>query len=78
MDMKCNYRSFEHKGILCKHIFAVIKNRRIECMPRKYLLDRWKKSQERLYVKETYICERRTNDTLGKYEDIYRRCSEFA
>ena len=38
----------------------------------------WKKNQERLYVIETYICERRTDDTLGRYEDIYRRCFEFA
>ena len=29
-------------------------------------------------MKETYICESRTNDTVGWYEDIYRRCSEFA
>ena len=47
-------------------------------MPPQNLLDRWKKKQERLYVKETYICERRMDDTLGRYEDIYRRCSEFA
>ena len=77
MDLKCNCRSFEHRRILCKHIFVVMKNKRIECMIPQYLLDRWK-DQEWLYVKEAYICEKLTDDTLGRYEDVYRRCSEFA
>lgn len=40
----CGCKMFVRIGILCRHIFTVLKNEGITCIPDKYIVGRWKKS----------------------------------
>lgn len=41
--MTCSCQLFTRTGLLCRHIFAVLKNNHIEEIPEKYILRRWRK-----------------------------------
>nr|KAJ0228228.1 hypothetical protein LSAT_V11C100015590 [Lactuca sativa] len=42
-EVKCSCNHFIRTGILCRHIFAVLKNNHIEEIPDQYILRRWRR-----------------------------------
>ncbi|CAI9268703.1 unnamed protein product [Lactuca saligna] len=42
-EVKCSCNHFIRTGILCRHIFAVLKNNHIEEIPEQYILRRWRR-----------------------------------
>lgn len=43
-SITCGCKLFCRKGLLCRHIFFVLKNLRVESIPDRYLLHRWSKN----------------------------------
>ncbi|GFY80313.1 hypothetical protein Acr_01g0001220 [Actinidia rufa] len=50
-EANCNYRLFEFKGIVCQHQLMVFHKRRVERVPEKYVLRRWRKDVRRVHTK---------------------------
>ncbi|XP_074271366.1 protein FAR1-RELATED SEQUENCE 5-like [Silene latifolia] len=46
-DTSCSCKLFERKGLLCCHIFSVLKGKQITKIPEKYILKRWTKNSYR-------------------------------
>ncbi|KAI3496116.1 hypothetical protein L1887_38466 [Cichorium endivia] len=44
LDVQCSCEYFMRMGILCRHVFAVLKNNRIDKIPEKYIKRRWRKN----------------------------------
>ncbi|XP_052624267.1 protein FAR1-RELATED SEQUENCE 6-like [Lactuca sativa] len=42
-EVKCSCNHFIRTGILCRHIFAVLKNNHVEEIPEQYILRRWRR-----------------------------------
>jgi hypothetical protein len=55
-DLKCTCGLFESRGILCRHVFAVLQGYNVFQLPQKYILDRWRKDLKREYtfIKSSY------------------------
>ncbi|KAK9282892.1 hypothetical protein L1049_011117 [Liquidambar formosana] len=55
-EAKCMCHLFEFKGILCRHSLSVLTQRRVEELPPKYILSRWRKDLKRKYsyIKSSY------------------------
>lgn len=51
-DFQCVCRLFEFRGILCRHLLAVLTQRKVTTVPSKYVLTRWRKYVRR---KHTYV-----------------------
>ena len=50
-EVKCACHLFEFKGILCRHILAMLNHmRKIELVPSKYVLSRWRKDMKQRYT----------------------------
>ena len=50
-EFNCNCRLFEFKGMLCQHQLMVVHKRRVERVPEKYVLRRWRKDVKRVHTK---------------------------
>ncbi|XP_057511763.1 protein FAR1-RELATED SEQUENCE 6-like [Actinidia eriantha] len=50
-EANCNCRLFEFKGMMCQHQLAVFHKRRVERVPEKYVLRRWRKDVKRVHTK---------------------------
>ncbi|GFZ21965.1 hypothetical protein Acr_29g0011270 [Actinidia rufa] len=48
---KLSCRLFEFKGMVCQHQLAVFHRRRVERLPEKYVLRRWRKDVKRVHTK---------------------------
>ncbi|KAH7685830.1 FHY3/FAR1 family protein [Dioscorea alata] len=55
-DIKCSYRLFEFKGIICRHICKVLIEKNVQDIPSRYILPRWRKDIKRMhtYVQNCY------------------------
>lgn len=53
----CGCKLFLRKGILCRHIFLVFKNREMKSIPEKYIIGRWRKAADITPVHDTQITE---------------------
>lgn len=53
----CRCKLFVRKGILCRHIFLVFKNRRLKTIPEKYVIGRWRKIDDVTPVHEIQITD---------------------
>ncbi|CAI9303600.1 unnamed protein product [Lactuca saligna] len=42
-EVKCSCNHFIRTGILCRHIFAVLKNNHVEEIPEQYIIRRWRR-----------------------------------
>lgn len=49
-DVRCNWRLFEFRGILCRHVMAVLIKENIYSIPVKYILRRWRKDVMRRHT----------------------------
>ncbi|GFZ21974.1 hypothetical protein Acr_29g0011360 [Actinidia rufa] len=50
-EANCSCRLFEFKGMVCQHQLAVFHRRRVERLPEKYVLRRWRKDVKRVHTK---------------------------
>ncbi|KAK3172179.1 hypothetical protein Dsin_033160 [Dipteronia sinensis] len=50
-EINCNCRLFEFKGILCRHVIAVLIHKKICFAPDEYILMQWRKDVIRCYTK---------------------------
>ncbi|XP_071687053.1 protein FAR-RED IMPAIRED RESPONSE 1-like [Rutidosis leptorrhynchoides] len=50
-DIKCICRLFEFRGMLCRHVLTVLTNENIYLVPKKYILQRWRKDVKRRHTK---------------------------
>ena len=50
-EANCNCRLFEFKGMVCQHQLMVFHKRRVERVPEKYVLRRWRKDVKRVHTK---------------------------
>ncbi|XP_021713484.1 protein FAR1-RELATED SEQUENCE 5-like [Chenopodium quinoa] len=65
---------FEFRGILCRHMIKVIHTEDIECIPEKYILNRWRKDLVRDYegIKVSYY-EPKDSSNVAQKDEIQRR-----
>ncbi|XP_015383085.2 protein FAR1-RELATED SEQUENCE 5-like [Citrus sinensis] len=54
-EIRCVCSMFEYKGILCKHAIAVLSRNRVQLLPEKYILRRWRKDVRRFSSKVKVI-----------------------
>ncbi|KAJ3670236.1 hypothetical protein LUZ60_010560 [Juncus effusus] len=47
-DVWCMCRSFQHRGILCRHALSVLRQEIVMLIPNKYIIARWRKDFKRL------------------------------
>ncbi|XP_021725297.1 protein FAR1-RELATED SEQUENCE 5-like [Chenopodium quinoa] len=73
-EFSCSYKLFEFRGILCWHIIKVIHTEDIECIPEKYILNRWRKDLVRDYegIKVPYY-DPKDSTNVAQKDEIQRR-----
>ncbi|XP_042955964.1 protein FAR1-RELATED SEQUENCE 4-like isoform X2 [Carya illinoinensis] len=78
-DVKCSCALFEMRGILCRHALTIMRVNKVRSVPKKYILDRWRKD-----IKRTYTLIRSSYDIVDerpevcRYSCIIKRCYEIA
>ncbi|XP_058222911.1 protein FAR1-RELATED SEQUENCE 2-like [Rhododendron vialii] len=50
-EANCNCRLFEFRGMVCRHQLMVFHERRVQKVPEKYVLRRWRKNLKRAHTK---------------------------
>lgn len=74
-EVWCICRSFEFKGILCRHALCVLKNEQVTEIPRKYILDRWRKDFKQFHAStSTYLAPMCQKDL---YDKLYMIGQQF-
>ncbi|XP_042980056.1 protein FAR1-RELATED SEQUENCE 4-like [Carya illinoinensis] len=78
-EIKCTRALFQMKGILCRHALKVLHLSRINVVPDKYVLARWRKDEKRTYtlIKSSYDDVRGSGD-CRRYERVVKRCMKLA
>ncbi|XP_042978770.1 protein FAR1-RELATED SEQUENCE 1-like [Carya illinoinensis] len=78
-ELKCTCALFEMRGIICRHALRVCQFKRINVLPDKYVLDRWRKDEKRRYtvIQSSYDDYRASGDTW-RYEMVVKRCMKLA
>ncbi|KAF5469800.1 hypothetical protein F2P56_010360 [Juglans regia] len=74
-DVKCSCGLFQMKGILCRHVLAILKCNGIKYLPDRYILDRWRKDIKRRYtlIQSTYDTGNQREDT-NRYSSLLNIC----
>ncbi|XP_035547428.1 protein FAR-RED IMPAIRED RESPONSE 1-like [Juglans regia] len=78
-EVKCSCGLFEMRGILCRHIFATLKVNRVRMLPKKYILDRWRKDIKRKYtlISSSFdVVDARPD--VSRYSRIMKICGDVA
>ncbi|KAJ3693099.1 hypothetical protein LUZ60_012194 [Juncus effusus] len=75
----CNCRLFEFRGIVCKHQLVVWKHKRVQRVPDKYVLRRWRKDVIRAHTKIRirYENSSRTIEEI-RYDEMRKTSDEVA
>ncbi|CAI9261237.1 unnamed protein product [Lactuca saligna] len=71
-EVKCSCNHFIHTGILCRHIFVVLRNNQVEEIPEQYILRRWRRdviSSHLLAMK--YVAMETEDDTFKLLTKAY-------
>ncbi|KAF5447650.1 hypothetical protein F2P56_033186 [Juglans regia] len=78
-EVKCTCGLFEMRGIFCRHAFSVYNMKNINVLPKKYILDRWRKDLKRRYtlVKSSYD-DLQGNTDARRYEVVVKKCLKLA
>ncbi|XP_042950403.1 protein FAR1-RELATED SEQUENCE 5-like [Carya illinoinensis] len=78
-EVKCSCGLFEMRGILCRHVFATLKANRVRSLPKKYILDRWRKDIKRKYtlISSNYdVVDPRPD--VSRFSRIMKICGDVA
>ncbi|XP_058222510.1 protein FAR-RED IMPAIRED RESPONSE 1-like [Rhododendron vialii] len=70
-ETNCNCRLFESKGMVCTHMISVWSKKKLEVVPDKYILRRWRKNLARSHtkVKVSYVNWERKPE-FGRYDSL--------
>ncbi|XP_041017988.1 protein FAR-RED IMPAIRED RESPONSE 1-like [Juglans microcarpa x Juglans regia] len=73
-ELKCTCALFEMGEILCRHVLRVFHLKRINVLPDRYVLDRWRKDDKRRYtlIQSSYDDLRASRDAQ-RYEMVFKR-----
>ncbi|ONI30712.1 hypothetical protein PRUPE_1G268400 [Prunus persica] len=66
-EVKCNCSKFEFRGILCRHAIYVLIKHKMDLIPDKYILRRWRKDVTRRHTK-IKISYNESNATLEAHQ----------
>ncbi|KAK9093884.1 hypothetical protein Scep_025353 [Stephania cephalantha] len=73
----CNCRKFESSGILCRHIFEVMKMKGIARVHERYIMRRWRKDVLRRHLSIVHSgCYPQMTDEYKKFKEIERALHE--
>ncbi|OVA05733.1 FAR1 DNA binding domain [Macleaya cordata] len=74
-EVKCMCHLFEFRGIICRHALSVLTQRKVQNVPSKYVLSRWRKDLKRKYtfVKAIYD-DLGVNPSSQRYHEM---CKDF-
>ena len=69
----CVCRIFEFRGILCRHTLSVLSQESVTIVPRRYILDRWRKDIKRkhIYVSSSFH-DVHHGLVLDRYEKLHK------
>ncbi|XP_008775026.2 protein FAR1-RELATED SEQUENCE 6-like [Phoenix dactylifera] len=75
-DVWCICRSFQFRGILCRHALCVLRQELVMVLPCKYVLARWRKDFKRLHISASspHIASMRE---MRIYDDLYMRAHQY-
>ncbi|KAK9162997.1 hypothetical protein Syun_003899 [Stephania yunnanensis] len=74
----CNCRKFESSGILCRHIFEVMKMKGIAKVHERYIMRRWRKDVLRMHLSIGHSrCYPQMTDEYKKFKEIERALHEI-
>ncbi|XP_042965675.1 protein FAR-RED IMPAIRED RESPONSE 1-like isoform X2 [Carya illinoinensis] len=78
-ELKCACALFEMRGILCRHALRVCQLKKINVLPDRYVLDRWRKDEKRRYtlIKSSYD-DLRVSGDAQRYDVVVKRCMKLA
>ncbi|KAH9726548.1 protein FAR1-RELATED SEQUENCE [Citrus sinensis] len=74
-EIRCVCSMFEYKGILCKHAIAVLSRNRVQLLPEKYILRRWRKDVRRFYSKVKVSYDARSSSI--EHQRYREECTAF-
>lgn len=77
LDVNCDCRMFEFKGILCKHILSVLMKNQVKKVSEKYILTRWRKDLKRRHSR-IKVCYDKWfgNPKTKRYDKLQKKFDE--
>ncbi|XP_042954705.1 protein FAR-RED ELONGATED HYPOCOTYL 3-like [Carya illinoinensis] len=66
-EVKCSCTLFEMRVIMCRHVLGIMRVYKIHSMPKKYILDQWRKD-----IKGTYTLIRSSYDIVNERPEVSR------
>ncbi|OAY72783.1 Protein FAR1-RELATED SEQUENCE 6 [Ananas comosus] len=75
-DIWCICRSFQHRGILCRHALSVLRQELVMLIPSKYIITRWRNDFKRLQASIASPFVAPTQE-LGSFDDLYRHTHRY-
>lgn len=68
------FRSFQYRGILCRHALSVLRQEIVMLIPNKYIITRWRKDYKRLQASmvASSLVVPPTQDSVS-YDDLYQQ-----
>ncbi|KAJ4769569.1 Protein FAR1-RELATED SEQUENCE 6 [Rhynchospora pubera] len=76
-DIWCLCRSFQYRGILCRHALSVLRQELVMLIPNKYIIARWRKDFKRLQasMSATSAVVSTSQDPVS-YDDLYQNAHD--
>ncbi|KAK9213347.1 hypothetical protein WN943_002734 [Citrus x changshan-huyou] len=74
-EIRCVCSMFEYKGVLCKHTIAVLSCNRVQLLPEKYILRRWRKDVRRFSSKVKVSYDARSSSI--EHQRYREECTAF-
>ncbi|XP_024962992.1 protein FAR1-RELATED SEQUENCE 5-like [Cynara cardunculus var. scolymus] len=76
--VECNCNLFTRNGYLCRHAFKVLINDEVECIPKKYVLCRWKRELVPVQIQFVRVRYGEVNANKEKYIiDVYSNIDDI-
>ncbi|KAF5454297.1 hypothetical protein F2P56_023973 [Juglans regia] len=77
-EVKCSCSLFEMRGILCRHVLAIMRVKKVRTVPEKYILDRWRKDIKRTYTLQSSYDVVDVRPKVSRYSRIMKVCYDVA
>ncbi|KAG9444363.1 hypothetical protein H6P81_015703 [Aristolochia fimbriata] len=78
MGVVCICRSFEFRGILCRHALSVLNFQEVDTIPPQYILPRWRKDLKRKRALFSSSLDVIVDNEMERYKNLYGNCIELA
>ncbi|XP_010930278.1 protein FAR1-RELATED SEQUENCE 6 isoform X2 [Elaeis guineensis] len=75
-EIQCLCRSFQFRGILCRHALSVFKLQ-VHVIPSRYIVDRWRKDVKLLHALAQSSDDSVANNRLERYNNLVIRCFQL-